>query len=214
MVNGVLLRPLPYPHAERLVDLSHSLAVAGLTRVDQSDATYLLYRQANRVFTDIGIYRATSVDVACGRRSGGRRECPTARIRRAGHARPLSHPRRRDHPGARARQPDGAPDAPPVAVISQGLWKDAFGSDPAIVGRRVAIAGVEHEIVGVAGPDFHFPGDRTELWLPLRIDPTHTKSAAFDYQGIGRLRDGVTTAAATADLQRLLPQVPVVYPDD
>src|SRR5579863_4924649 len=66
VVNGVLLRPLPYPHSERLVSLSHTLAVAGLMRVDQSDATYLLYRSDNRVFTDVGIYRATSVNLHAG----------------------------------------------------------------------------------------------------------------------------------------------------
>ena len=53
VVNGVLLRPLPYAHADRLVDLSHTLAVAGIAHVDQSDATYLVYRSGNRVFTDV-----------------------------------------------------------------------------------------------------------------------------------------------------------------
>src|SRR5512147_504845 len=64
LVNGVLLRPLPYDHAEELVDLSHSIVVSGVSQVDQSDATYLLYRRDNRVFTDVGTYRATSVNLA------------------------------------------------------------------------------------------------------------------------------------------------------
>src|SRR5438105_1349983 len=61
VLNAVLIRPLPYRESDRLVDLSHTIALTGLSRVDQSDATYLLYRQANRVFTDIGAYRETAV---------------------------------------------------------------------------------------------------------------------------------------------------------
>src|SRR5262249_29569993 len=56
------------------------------------------------------------------------------------------------------------------------------------------------------------PAARTDLWLPLDIDAAHTASAAFDYRGVGRLRDGVSLDAATADLQRLLPLVPEAYP--
>jgi hypothetical protein len=63
VVNGVLLRPLPYPDAERLVDLTHTLAVAGISRVDQSDATYLLYARDNRAFTDVGVYRAAAANL-------------------------------------------------------------------------------------------------------------------------------------------------------
>src|SRR5579884_1816478 len=63
LVDGVLLRPLPYANADRLVDLSHTLVVSGILHVDQSDATYLLYARDNHVFTDIGAYRATAVNV-------------------------------------------------------------------------------------------------------------------------------------------------------
>src|SRR5947209_1027344 len=63
LVNGVLFQPMPYDHAERLVDVSHTLAVSGISRVDQSDATYLLYRRDNRVFADIGAYRSGAVNL-------------------------------------------------------------------------------------------------------------------------------------------------------
>ena len=74
------------------------------------------------------------------------------------------------------------------------------------------VDGIDRQIVGVAPASFHFPEEQTQLWLPLVLDPTHTNSAAFDFKGIARLKDGVTIAAANADLQRMLPQVPVVYP--
>src|SRR4051812_3623553 len=63
VVNAVLLQPLAYPRPERLVDLSHTLTISGITRVDQSDATFLYYARENRVFTGIGAYRITGVNV-------------------------------------------------------------------------------------------------------------------------------------------------------
>ncbi len=212
VVNGVLLRPLPYVNSERLVDISHTLQVGGGMHVDQSDATYLLYQRDNRVFTDVGIYRAASVNMHAGNESAGTTDA-TQRISAA-----LATPSTFRVLGAAAvrgrgfSDADAAPGAPPVALISQELWANAFGSDPAVVGRRVSIDGTDREIVGVAPRAFHFPAEQTQLWLPLVLDPAHTNSAAFDYQGIARLKDGVTIAAANADLQRLLPTVPVVYP--
>ncbi len=212
VVNSVLLRPLPYPRADRLVDISHTLAVAGLMRVDQSDATYLVYQRDNRVFTDVAIYRATPANVRTGAEGASATDAPrriTAAVATPSMFRVLGvvsvH-------GRALSDADATPGAPPVALISQQLWENAFGSDPAIVGRRIAVDGIDHEIVGVTPKAFHFPTEETQLWLPLVLDPAHTNSAAFDYQGIARLKDGVTIAAAAADLQRLLPQVPVAYP--
>ncbi|HEY5218863.1 MAG TPA: ABC transporter permease, partial [Gemmatimonadaceae bacterium] len=211
VVNGVLLRPLPYPRADRLVDLSHTLAVSGLTSVDQSDATYLLYRADNHVFTDVGIYKAASVNMHALTASFG--DAAPQRLAAAFATPSVFHVL--DATSARGRgftDADAELGAPPVVVISQGLWKSTFGADPAIVGRHITVDGMDREIVGVMPPAFHFPTEQTALWLPLMLDAAHTNSAAFDYRGIARLRDGATIAAATADLQRLLPQVPVVYP--
>jgi putative ABC transport system permease protein len=212
VVNGVLLQPLPYPHADRLVDLSHTLALSGLTRVDQSDATYLLYRRGNRVFTDAGVYRATAVnmraaDVPAGGSVSTERAAATLVTPSVFHLLGVGSER-----GRALTDADALPGAPAVVVISHGLWARDFGTDAGIVGRRLSVDGVDHEIVGVMPPGFEFPTPEIALWLPLRFDPAHTKSAGFDYRGIARLRDGVSLTAATSDLQRLLPQVPVVFP--
>src|SRR5215469_12818643 len=63
VINGVLLRPLPFDSADRLVDLAHSLQVSGATHVDQSDASFLYYRRSNRTLLDIGAYTATAVNL-------------------------------------------------------------------------------------------------------------------------------------------------------
>ena len=212
VVNGVLLRPLPYARSDRLVDLSHTLAVPGILHVDQSDATYLVYRAGNRVFTDVGAYEATSANLlpwtATGAGSGEAERAPAA-LMTAGVFRVLEVGPRF---GRELSDADVQPGAAPVALIGASLWERKFGGDPSVIGRQMMVDGVERTIVGVMPASFHFPEAATAIWLPLVIDPAHTASAAFDFRGIARLRDGVTLDAARADLQRLLPTVPVVYP--
>jgi predicted permease len=211
VVNAVLVRALPYRDADQLVDLSHTITLAGATtRIDVSDAAYLLYRRDQHAFTDVGIYRATAVNLVASPRGA---TSNAARV--AATVLSPSVLRVLDVRPARGRglvDSDAEPGAAPVVAIGDGLWRSMFGADPGILGRRIALDGVEHEIVGVMPPRFDFPGGRASLWVPLRIDPARTKSAAFDYRGIGRLRRGVSVASATDELQRLLPRVPEVFP--
>jgi predicted permease len=211
VVNGVLLRPLPFPRSDRLVDLSHTLAVSGATHVDQSDATFLYYRRANHVFQDVAAYRAIGVNLSDPARAGD-----ASRSERLAAARVSASTFRvlRVLPriGRTFRDAEDRTDAPPVVVIGERLWERDFGGDPTLVGRRVEVDGVLRQVVGVMPASFRWPTAGTELWIPIGIDPAKTASAAFDYRGIGRLRDGVTLEAAQADLQRLLPEVPVAYP--
>jgi putative ABC transport system permease protein len=212
VVNAVLLRPLPYPRADQLVDLSHTLTISGVSRVDQSDATFLYYRREARSFSDVGIYRVTGVNV--GRLTGVDR--PDSRAERVSAgvvsastvsvlgATPLA--------GRTFRDADNEPGAAPVVLISQRLWERRFGGDPSAVGRPVDVDGVPHEIVGIMPAAFDLPASHADVWLPVTVDPAHTASAAFDYRGVGRLRDGVSTRAAAAELQRLLPRVPEAFP--
>ena len=211
VVNGVLLRPLPYPRSDRLVDLSHSLAVSGAMQVDQSDATFLYYRQANHVFQDVAAYRSVGVNLSGDPSSGATttaERVSAARVSASLFGTLRVSPLR----GRTFRQDEDRPDAPPVVVIGERLWQREFGGDASIVGRRVNVDGTLRQVVGVMPARFHWPSSSTELWLPIGIDPVRTASAAFDYRGVARLRDGVTIESARADLQRLLPQVPVAYP--
>jgi predicted permease len=213
VVNAVLLQPLPYPDPERLVDLSHTLTISGITRVDQSDATFLYYRRENRSFADVGAYRVTGVNVGRLTGSSGPADTRAERVN-AGlvSASTFTVLRAKPLAGRAFRDDEDRPDAPLVALIGQRLWERKFGADPALVGRRLEIDGVPREVVGIMPATFDLPASRTDVWLPLRLDPSHTASAAFDYRGIARLRPGVSLEAASADLQRLLPHVPEAFP--
>ena len=213
VVNAVLLRPLPYAQPDRLVDLSHTLAISGVSRVDQSDATFLYYAQANRVFADVAAYRATGVNVGrlSGSLTGG-----DARSERVNGARVSAstfvvlgasalH-------GRMFRDDEDRRDAVPVVLLGQRLWERKYAANVTIIGRRLEIDGVAREVVGIVPAAFELPASRTDVWLPIGIDPAATASAVFDYRGLGRLRDGVSPEAAAADLQQLLPRVPEAFP--
>lgn len=213
LVDDVLLRPLPYPHADRLVDLSHTLTVSGVLNVDQSDATYLLYARDNHVFTDVGAYRTTAVNVAGLTGSEGSDQqratrvdatVATASVFRVLRAAPAI--------GRGLTEQDDEPGATPVVLVSHSFWLDRLGGTRSALEKTLSVDGVVRRIVGVMPDGFDFPDARSMAWIPLQIDPANTKSAAFDFRGIARLRDGVSLAAATADLQRLLPRVPEVFP--
>src|SRR5262249_10069323 len=123
VVDAVLLRPLPYRSADRLVDLSHTLEVSGAAHVDESDASFLYYRRAKRTFVDIGAYVATAVNVGpLHTTSGGddrAARVAAARIS-AGTFRVLSV-----SPlyGRVFRDDEDKPDAGPVVIISERLWR-------------------------------------------------------------------------------------------
>jgi len=213
VVDGVLLRPLPYDKPAQLVDLSHELSLSGISRIDQSDATYLHYRHTNRVFSDVGAYRMTTADLGpeLGAGVGGgisSEHVAAARMSASTFSALRAQPLR----GRAFREDEDDPSAPPVAIIGQQLWERKYGGAPTIIGRRVEIDGVAHEIVGIMPARFDFPTTRVELWLPIGIDPLRTKSAAFDYRAVARLRPGVSPDAAAADLQRLLPGAPEEFP--
>ncbi|HMA25594.1 MAG TPA: ABC transporter permease, partial [Gemmatimonadaceae bacterium] len=213
VVDGVLLRPLPYTRPTQLVDLSHEISLSGVTRIDQSDATYLHYRHTNHVFSDVGAYRETTADLGAetGAGLGGAvasEHVAAARVSastfRALGIQPLR--------GRGFRDDEDDPSAPAVAIVGQRLWERKYGAAPTIIGRRVDIDGVAHEIVGIMPARFDFPTARTELWLPIGIDPLHTKSAAFDYRVVARLRASVSLGVAAAELRHLLPTAPEEFP--
>jgi predicted permease len=210
LVNGVLLRPLPFAHPDRLVDISHSMVLQGISHVDQSDGTYLYYRRANHVFTDVGAYRAADVNLS----SLGSGDAASAKREQAARASASLFGVLGVAPirGRVFREDEDLPGTARVAIVSEALWRGEYASDPNIVGRRIVIDGVVHEVVGVMPRSFAFPDERTALWVPIGIDPANTKTAAFDYRAVGRLRPGVTLQAAAEDLARLLPEAPEAFP--
>ncbi|HMF78508.1 MAG TPA: ABC transporter permease [Bryobacteraceae bacterium] len=115
----------------------------------------------------------------------------------------------------RAFEPgENTPGRDQVVILSNSLWKTKFRGDPAIVGRSIAVEGVNRQIVGVMPPAFSYPSARVQLWTPARLDPSKME----EYWGgeyvplIARLRPGATLAQARGEIPALAGQVRRLFP--
>jgi predicted permease len=211
IVNGVLLRPLPYANPGQLVSLSHSIVIKGIDHVDQSDASFLMYQRHNRVFAGIGSYRDAAVNLSPSTGSGeGAERISDASVSASllpmlGVAPLLGRP---------FAVGEDRFDAPRVIILSEGLWRKRFGADRSIVGQHVLVDGEPTEVVGVMPVRFQFPGAATQAWVPTRFDAAHTQPGNFNYYAVARLRAGVTPQTAAADLDRVLPRMLNEFPSD
>jgi putative ABC transport system permease protein len=99
-------------------------------------------------------------------------------------------------------------------VLSHSLWQQRFGGDPSIIGRSIELEGVSREIIGVMPPEFTFPSTKTQIWLPLRNDPRDSVAYwAGDFMPIiGRLRPGTTIPQARAEIRMFQSRVFKLFP--
>src|SRR5690349_13965974 len=185
IVSGVLLRPLPYPHADRLVSFGHTIQVGGVDRIGQSDGTFLLYQRHARTLSGIGAFRWRDVNLVAGREAGSSAErVPAAAVSASlfpvlGVAPAI---------GRGFREGEDRVGTPPVIVLSHALWQRRFGGDPSVIGQQVTVDGRAREVVGVMPRGFAYPSPRTEVWYPEPFDPLHASPASFNYGGVARLR--------------------------
>ncbi len=206
VVEGVLLKPLPYPHPESLVGVWHTAPGLNLDEVNMSPSNYFIYREQNRVFTDIGMYEGDSVSVT----GQGNPEQVHALDVTDGvlpilGVSPML--------GRWFNRADAQPGSPETAILGYAYWQDRFGADRSIMGRVIRVDGKPHQIIGVMPREFRFlDGDQPALYLPYKFDRAKTTLGQFSYDGVARLRPGVTLEVANAEIARLLPIVFSSFP--
>ena len=206
VVEGVLLKPLPYPHPESLVGVWHTAPGLNLDEVNMAPANYFIYREQNRVFEDIGIYQGDSVSVT----GQGNPEQVQALDVTDGvlpilGATPTL--------GRWFSRIDDSPAGPETVMLSYDYWQSRFGSDRSIVGRAIQVDGKARQVIGVMPRGFRFlDWEQPKLFLPLRLDRSKVTLGQFSYDGVARLRPGVTMQAANADVARMWPIVLHSFP--
>jgi predicted permease len=206
VVNAVLLRPLPYRNPDRLVQLWHNAPGINMTRIEQSDASYIQYRdKVTRSFESVASYQSSAASLTGGQEPERVSSAnvtasffPTLGVRPA--------------IGRDFTDDEDRPGGPQVAVLSDALWRRRYGADPAMIGKTIQVDGVTREVVGIMPADFHFPDATTELWIPMGIDRAHLSTGNFNRNAIARLRAGVTIQAAEAEMQPVLMRLPDDYP--
>ena len=206
VVDAVLIRPLPYPEPERIVAVWHTAPGIEMPQFELSDASYLLYRQRNRVLEDLGIYWDGSQTLT------GQGE--PRRVGASGlTASVFSVLRAQAALGRTLQAADERPGAEKVVVLSHALWQSQLGGDPAALGKTLRLDGEPYRIVGVMPEAFRFPRAETELWVPMTLDPTRLASGNFNYNAVGRLRPGVSAERAARELSQLVWALPEITTD-
>jgi predicted permease len=206
VVEGVLLKPLPYPQSEQLVGVWHTAPTIKIKDLNLSPSTYFIYRDQNRTFQDIGLYTGDSVSVT----GVAEPERVQALLVTDGTLPILGIP---PMLGRSFTRQDDSPASPDTVMLTYGYWRRKFGGDSGIIGRSIRVDGKPREIIGVMPQRFQFLyGDDPPLILPFKFDRNKTHLGNFSYAGVARLRPGATVAGADADIARMLPIVNRSFP--
>jgi putative ABC transport system permease protein len=205
VVSGVLLKPLPYPEADRLVGVWQTAPGLNLRNLNASPATYFTYREENRTLEDIGLWRLDSVSIT------GLAEPEQVRALMVTDG-TLPILRVRPAFGRWFTKQDDSPGSAETAMLSHGYWQRRFGGDRSVIGRRLIADGRAREIIGVMPQDFRFSSVRPEIILPFQLNRAKVVIGEFSYQALARLKPGVTVQEANADVARMLPMLSQKFP--
>jgi putative ABC transport system permease protein len=199
VVNGVLLRPLEYPHPEQLEFLTTTFPNMGFDQFWMSIPEFLEFRDHNSTFQSVGAYATGASNLGTDPAIRAMGAVVTAEFMPTLGVRPMA--------GRWVTPEDCRPGADPVVILSADLWRSGFGGDPTLVGRRIMVDGVSTLVVGIMPPGYDIHEQRVELWQPLTIPDAAqllTRRGNHFLYAVGRLKDGVTAAQANADLEHML----------
>ncbi|HKO62398.1 MAG TPA: ABC transporter permease [Pyrinomonadaceae bacterium] len=211
VVNAVLLRPLPYPTAERILAIEE-LNLQG-TRVQVTPANFLDWRAQNTVFEHLAAIltrpanlgftdQAERVDLAM----------TSANFFSVFGQQPLH--------GRFFIPADEQAGHEPIVVLSHELWQRRFGADPSVVGKQITLDGSSYTVIGIAPGGFTYP-DKTSVWIPpfrlaptinANMDPTQVRGFGM-LQAVGLLRPGVSFEQAVGEMETIISRLRQQYPD-
>ena len=203
VLDGVVLKPLTYPHPEQLISVEVTPLALDPSLRGMAPEDYFIFRDQSRTFQEIGIYLETDTD---------------RDVNVTGFAQPERvHALNVTHGvlsllgispmlGRIFLPTDDSPGAAATVILSYGYWQRHFSNDPSAIGKTITVDGKPRQIVGVLPRRFRFLDvPDLALILPLQLDRNKTQLGNFSYFGIARLNPGSTLAQADADVARMLP---------
>src|SRR5438477_1142890 len=199
VVEGVLLKPLPYKDADRLIGVWYTAPAINIPKINMAEYLYFIDREQSKTLEDIGVYDFLSFHI-----TGGAQPEQVQGLQVTDGTLPILGVR--PNIGRLFTQRDDSPNMPQTVILTYGFWQRHFGGDASVVGRPLKLDGAMHEIIGVLPANFEFM-DRSDVdvVVPAQIDRSKTVLAGFRFNGLARLKPGVTLQQATADLTRLVP---------
>jgi putative ABC transport system permease protein len=206
LVNGVLLRPLPFPNADQIVFFEGKNPGQGVTDSNISFPDYIEWSKQTDLFASTAAYYSGNSNLAA---DGAEPE----RVPRAGVTSGFFNvlgvqPAR----GRAFATEDDQPNAPSVAIISDGLWKRRFGSDPSIVGRQITVSARPLTVIGIMAPGFEYP-EQTQVWVTSGVKADEEPRDNRSFEAIARLRPGLDVARAQAQISATSSRLALEFPD-
>jgi predicted permease len=204
LVDGILLRPLPYEQPDRLVRLVQSQRQLGLDAWNLSQATFTSLRDNTHSLEAVAAYSTSGANLT----GDGDPERVSIGTVSADFFKVLGLP---PALGRTFRAGEDTPGNNGVCVISFGFWQRRFAGDPNIIGRSLNLSSTAIEVVGVMPAGFSFPRPETEIWIPLALNPTRT--APYFLKAIARLASGVSPSEAETETTGVLWDYARQHPD-
>jgi putative ABC transport system permease protein len=205
VVNGILLRPLPYPEQDRLIELVHEAPGRGIDQLFASPAIYFAYRDHSETFESVGLWDWDSSPVTV----TGAGDPEAAQSLEVTHevlailgASPIV--------GRGFTASDDLPGSAPTAIVSYGYWQRHFGG-AAPLGRTLVVDGIPRQVIGVLPQWFTFFDYPADIFYPLQPVQSAAVFPSFDGRAIARLKKGVTLTQANADVARMIPILTAEY---
>jgi predicted permease len=200
VVNGIMLKPLPYPDSAALVAIWQTSPRLNLPKLDASPSDYFTFREENHSFQQIGVWTGDKVAIT-GRAAPEQIRC--LRVTQ-GVLDALAVP------PALGRWFTAADDDPASArsvILTYDYWQRKFGGSPSALGDSLIVDGNPTIVAGIMPRSFRFLDEKTDILLPMRFEREKVHLGNFSYRGIARLKPGVTLAQANADVNRMIPMV-------
>ncbi len=205
VINGVLLKPLPYVHPEQLVAVWMTAPGAKISDLNMAPSVYFTMCDEERTFQAVSTFATGRTTVA------GKTHPEEVQALFATHEL-LPILGVKPQLGRLFAAADDDPKGARTVMLSDGYWRSHFGGDRSVLDRQLLIEGNTVSIMGVLPPSFQFMDRKADLLIPMRFDRAKTNLGVFSYSGVGRLKPGVTLKQADADLARMLPLVLQRFP--
>ena len=205
-VDAALIKPLPYPNPNRLVEVTESIAL--IQRANLSYPDYLDWKRLNKVFSSMDVWVGSGDFLST---QAGAQVVRSAKVsdgffRTLGITPMLG---RDFHPG------EDLPNAPRTVMLSHAAWQKWFGESRDVLGRSVTLSGTPYTIIGVLPREFMFaPRGRADFWTTVNPSGScEVRRSCHNLTGIARLREDVSVQAALANMKTIAQQLEKQYPD-
>jgi putative ABC transport system permease protein len=205
LIHGVLLRPLPYSEPDRMVRIFETNASLNIPRFAASSLNFLSWQEQSLSFEGLAAIAGAAANLTG---DGEPQRVVASRV--SAEFWTMSGVRL---VAGRAFAPDEATSGNDhVAVLSEGLWRQRYGSDPGIIGRTILVNSEPVVILGIAPQDMGHTAT-TDLWMPFVINPAQESRGNHLITVLGKLRPGITVAQADADLNAIAARLEKEFPE-